>query len=145
MEKMNEIYRDKDKGLGFDPTIKNIFGVLMANADVYIRLMKDVHNRAFEVAERRKKVIGNLEDESKDGQIYPWPEIKKQTANKQKVLAYPGDPELQQKLQSFNRSLWPEIDFLENYHGVATKRLDSLAQKEGNVGNISYIFEENSQ
>jgi len=145
-QKINEVIKDPTKGgIGFEPTIRNIMGVILANADVYIRLMKDVHNRAFEVAERRKKIIGNLEDESKDGQIYPWPEIKKQTPNKQKVLAYPGDPELQQKLQSFNRSLWPEIDFLENYHGVATKRLDSLAQKEGNVGNISYIFEENSQ
>jgi hypothetical protein len=145
-QKINEVIKDPTKGgIGFEPTIRNIIGVILANADVYIRLMKDVHNRAFEVAERRKKIIGNLEDESKDGQIYPWPEIKKQTPSKQKVLAYPGDPELQQKLQSFNRSLWPEIDFLENYHGVATKRLDSLAQKEGNVGNISYIFEENSQ
>ena len=145
-QKMNEAIKDPTKGgIGFEPTIRNIMGVILANADVYIRLMKDVHNRAFEVAERRKKVIGNLEDESKDGQIYPWPEIKKQTANKQKVLAYPGDPELQEKLQSFNRSLWPEIDFLENYHGIATKRIDSLAQKEGTVGNISYVFEENSQ
>jgi hypothetical protein len=145
-QKMNEVIKDPTKGgIGFEPTIRNIIGVILANADVYIRLMKDVHNRAFEVAGRRKKVIGNLEDESKDGQIYPWPEIKKQTPNKQKVLAYPGDPDLQQKLQSFNKSLWPEIDFLENYHGVATKRLDPLAEKEGNVGNISYIFEENSQ
>lgn len=145
-QKMNEVIKDPKKGgIGFEPTVRNIIGVILANADVYIRLMKDVHNRAFEVADRRKKVIGNLQDESKDGQIYPWPEIKKQTPNKQKVLAYPGDPDLQDKLQSFNRSLWPEIDFLENYHGVATKRSDPLAEKEGSVGNISFVFEENSQ
>ena len=145
-QKMNEVIKDPKKGgIGFEPTVRNIIGVILANADVYVRLMKDVHNRAFEVSARRKKVIGNLQDESKDGHIYPWPEIKKQTANKQKVLAYPGDPELQDKLQSFNRSLWPEIDFLENYHGVATKRSDPLAEKEGSVGNISYVFEENSQ
>ena len=145
-QKMNEIIKDPKKGgIGFEPTVRNIIGVILANADVYIRLMKDVHSRAFEVAERRKKIIGNLQDESKDGVIYPWPEIKKQTANKQKVLAYPGDPDLQEKLQTFNRSLWPEIDFLENYHAVATKRSDPLAEKEGSVGNISYVFEENSQ
>jgi hypothetical protein len=97
-QKMNEAIKDPTKGgIGFEPTIRNIIGVILANADVYIRLMKDVHNRAFEVSERRKKIIGNLEDETKDGQIFPWPEIKKQTPNKQRVLAYPGDPELQQK------------------------------------------------
>lgn len=145
-QKMNEVIKDPKKGgIGFEPTVRNIIGVILANADVYIRLMKDVHNRAFEVAERRKKIIGNLQEESKDGAIYPWPEIKKQTPNKQKVLAYPGDPDLQAKLQSFNRTLWPEIDFLETYHGVATKRTDPLADKEGSVGNISYVFEENSQ
>jgi hypothetical protein len=145
-QKMNEVIKDPQKGgIGFEPTVRNVIGVILANADVYIRLMKDVHNRAFEVADRRKRVIGNLEDESKDGVIYPWPEIKKQTATKQKVLAYPGDPDIQSKLQSFNKSLWPEIDFVENYHAIATKRSDPLSEKEGSIGSITYVFEENSE
>lgn len=138
---INKIIRDKEKGLGFDPTIRNIFGVIMANADVYIRLLQDTHRKAFEVGNERKEKIKNYSDESVGDAIYPWPEIKKQVAStKQKVLAYPGDVDLKKQLETDNKILWPEIDFLENYHAVATKRLDTLTNKEGGIGNISYIF-----
>ena len=146
-EKMNTIIKDPTNGIGigFDPTIRNIFAVILANADVYIRLMKDVHKSAFDISAQRKSVLNGLVDEAPGGDnIYPWPEIKKQTgSDKRKVLAYPGDPDLQKKLRSDNKTLWPEIDFIENYVGVATKRLDTLAEKEGGVGNVSFVFESN--
>jgi hypothetical protein len=146
-EKMNTIIKDPNNGIGvgFDPTIRNIFAVILANADVYIRLMKDVHKSAFDVSAQRKNVLSGLVDEAPGGDnIYPWPEIKKQTGtDKRKVLAYPGDPELQKKLKSDNKTLWPEIDFIENYVGVSTKRLDTLAEKEGGVGNVNFVFESN--
>lgn len=139
---INKIIRDKEKGLGFDPTIRNIFGVIMANADVYIRLLQDTHRKAFDVGNERKEKIKNYSDESIGDAIYPWPEIKKQVAStKQRVLAYPGDADLKKQLETDNKVLWPEIDFLENYHAVATKRLDTLTNKEGGIGNVSYIFE----
>ena len=93
-EEMNKIIRDKDKGIGFEPTIQNIFAVIMANADVYIRLFKDTHRKSFEVGEERAKKIGNLSDETKGRPIYPWPEIKKVSTSQQKILAYPRDPDL---------------------------------------------------
>ena len=146
-EKMNTIIKDPNNGIGigFDPTIRNIFAVILANADVYIRLMKDVHRSAFDVSAQRKNILNGLVDEAPGGDnIYPWPEIKKQTGtDKRKVLAYPGDPDLQKKLRSDNKTLWPEIDFIENYVGVSTKRLDTLAEKEGGVGNVSFVFESN--
>jgi hypothetical protein len=146
-EKMNTIIKDPNNGIGigFDPTIRNIFAVILANADVYIRLMKDVHKSAFDVSAQRKNILNGLVDEAPGGDnIYPWPEIKKQTGtDKRKVLAYPGDPDLQKKLRSDNKTLWPEIDFIENYVGVSTKRLDTLAEKEGGVGNVSFVFESN--
>jgi hypothetical protein len=139
-EEMNKIIRDKDKGIGFEPTIQNIFAVIMANADVYIRLFKDTHRKSFEVGEERAKKIGNLSDETKGKPIYPWPEIKKVSTSQQKILAYPRDPDLEKKLESNNPRLWPEIDFLENYYAVASKKLDTNTEKEGGVGNISYVF-----
>ena len=146
-EKMNTIIKDPTNGIGigFDPTIRNIFAVILANADVYIRLMKDVHKSAFDVSAQRKNILNGLVDEAPGGDnIYPWPEVKKQTgSDKRKVLAYPGDLDLQKKLRSDNKTLWPEIDFVENYVGVATKRLDTLAEKEGGVGNVSFVFESN--
>lgn len=140
-EEMNRIIKDKDKGIGFEPTIRNIFGVIMANAEVYIRLLKEVHRKAYEVSEERSKLIGKLSDESTGQAIYPWPEIKKQSSTQQKILAYPRDPELVNKLQSNNSRLWPEIDFLENYHAIATKKLDTLSDKEGGVQNVTFVLE----
>jgi hypothetical protein len=139
-EEMNKIIRDKDKGIGFEPTIQNIFAVIMANADTYIRLLKETHRKAFDVGAERTKKIGNLSDESKGAPIYPWPEIKKVSSSQQKVLAYPRDPDLEKKLESNNPRLWPEIDFVENFYGVSTKKIDSLSEKEGGVQNISYVF-----
>lgn len=139
-EEMNKIIRDKDKGIGFEPTIQNIFAVIMANAEVYIRLLKDTHRKAFSVGDERLKSIGNLSSESIGNSIYPWPEIKKQSASQQNVLAYPRDPDLEKKLKSNDPRLWPEIDFVENYYAVGSKKLDALAEKEGGVHNISYVF-----
>jgi len=146
-EKMNTIIKDPNNGIGigFDPTIRNIFGVILANADVYVRLMKDVHRSAFDVSQIRKASLNGLSDETpSNDNIYPWPEIKKQVGtDKRKVIAYPGDPDLEEKLKSYDRTLWPEIDFIENYIGVSTKRLDTLAEKEGGAGNVGFVFESN--
>ena len=143
-EQMNQIIKapDKEGGLGFEPTVRNIFTVILANAEVYIRLMKDVHRKAFDVSNQRKELIKGFSKEYKGDAIYPWPEIKKTASgNKQQVIAYPAEPELQEKLNSHNKSLWPEVDFLENYVGIATNKYDPLGQKEGGVNNISYVFE----
>lgn len=144
-KRMNEIIKDKDKGIGFEPTIRNIFAVILANAEVYIRLMKEVHYKAFEVGSTRRDLLSGFSDESKrNDSIYPWPEVKKQTSNKQKVVAYPGDPDLQRKLQTYNKALWPEIEFLENYQAVGTKRHDSLTNNEGSASKVEFVFENDS-
>jgi hypothetical protein len=139
-EQMNKIVKDKEKGLGFEPTIQNIFGVLMANADVYIRLLKEVHTKSFESSNERAKKIGKLSSDSVGEAIFPWPEIKKETSTKQRVLTYPGDPDIRETLGANDPILWPEVDFVENYHAIATKRLDTLADKEGGVENTEYVI-----
>lgn len=143
--KMNEIIKDPKKGFGFDPTIRNIFAVILANADVYIRLLKDVHTRAFEQGEKRKNIIRGLTDETpKQNAIYPWPEIKKPSPDgTQKILAYPGDLDLVETLQSNDVDLWPEVEFLEDYLNVGTKKSDNLGEKEQGVNKINYIFDDN--
>ena len=145
-KKMNEIIKDPDKGFGFEPTIRNLFGVLMANAEVYVRLMKDVHNDAFNLANERKDLIKNFSDESVGDAIYPWPEIKKTTpGDKQRVIAYPGEPELQDKLKTYNGLLWPEVSFVEEFIGVSTNLNDPLTEKEGGVNDLEYIFDNNRE
>jgi hypothetical protein len=144
-KEMNDIVRsDKTIGLGFEPTVRNIIGVVLANAETFIRLMKDVHYKAFENAKARKEILSNvLTDADKKGDaIYPWPEVKAQTAGgKEMVLLYPGGRELSAKLRTEDKNLWPEVDFVENFVDIATKKADNLSGKEGNTDNINYVFD----
>ena len=142
-EQMNVIVKDKTKGFGFEPTIRNIFAVILANADVYIRLMKDVHQRAFEQSETRKKILVNYSKETKgEPAIYPWPEIKKDVDNqKTRVIAYPGERNLISKLQSDDANLWPEVEFIENFIEVSTNKVDSNTEKENSISDSNKKFE----
>jgi len=144
-KKINEIFRDKEKGLGFIPTIRNVFGVLLAHADLYVRLHKEVHEKAINVGQLRKSLLTNYSKETNDENIYPWPQILKKSQTKENILTYPGDKELRNKLKSNDVTLWPEIDFLENYHSTATIKLDPLAEKEGGVQNITFVLEDDDK
>lgn len=149
-QEMNEIVvnggKDNTKGFGFKPTIRNIFAVILANAEVYIRLMKDVHTKAFiQGPERAKKIIKNLSTETKqnDLPIYPWPEIKKNAQNKKnKVIAYPGDKDLIGVLKSDNPIYWPEVDFVENYVSISTNKEDTNTDKEGTENSMLFQFDD---
>ncbi len=145
-KQMNNIIKNPSKGFGFEPTVRNLFAVVLANAEVYVRMMKDVHFDAFNVSNDRKTLIGKFSDESVGDAIYPWPEIKKTTpGDKQRVIAYPGEPELQDKLQSYNGLLWPEVSFIEEFIGVSTNVKDPLVEREGGVNDLQYIFESNQE
>jgi hypothetical protein len=135
--KMNEIISNKKNGFGFEPTIRNIFAVILSNAEVLIRLMKDVHKRAFDQAETRKKVVSNFSKESDGESIYPWPEMKATVKNKENTVIYPGDPNFQAKLGSDSPTRWPEVSFIESYIGVSTNKIDPLAEKESGVDKAS--------
>ncbi len=138
--KMNEIVKDPTKGIGFEPTIRNIFAVILANTDTYIRLHKDVHQRTIDVGNERKKVIKGFTDETPGEPIYPWPEIKKNSEkSKQKIIAYPGATDLKNKLKSYDSKLWPEVEFVENFISVATQK-DDPSSEESN-GGVNFIFE----
>ena len=140
---MNSIVKDKNKGFGFDPTVRNIFAVICANADVYIRMLKDVHARAFNVGQERAELLVNHSHETPgDVNIFPWPQIVKQAKiNSEKVFAYPGEKSLRAKLQSDNARLWPEVEFVEEYERVASKKVDNLANKEAGINSIDFKYE----
>lgn len=142
-ERMNEILKSKgNDGLGFEPTIRNIFGVVLAGADTYIRLMNNVHLQAYNAKDDRSQLLRGFTDETtKEGPIYPWPEITKQSADNTKILAYPADPDLIRKLNSDDATLWPEVQFVEEYLAVSQRIKDNLAEKERTFDNVSYVFE----
>ena len=144
-KKINDVFKNPSLGLGFEPTLRNIFAVIMANADVYVRLMKETHQRAFDVGEERKKIIKDYCIEAKNNDnIYPWPEIRKKNADgKQQVIAYPGEADLQNKLSSTDKRLWPEVDFLENYYKITTLMVDPNGVKESTSSNVNFVFPDN--
>ena len=143
-DKMNQIVLDKNKGFGFPPTIRNLFAIILANAEVLIRLMKDVHKRAFDQGNNRKRIVGNYSNETVGEYIYPWPELKAKVNDKENTIIYPGDPDFQQKLGSNDATLWPEVEFLETYIGISTNKVDPLANQEGGVGKIPTITQNNN-
>lgn len=142
-EIMNDIIKSKgDHGLGFEPTIRNIFGVILAGADTYVKLMNNVHIRAYNAREDRSPILRGYSDETtKEGPIYPWPEVKKDSIGDEKVLAYPGDPDLVRILNSDDASLWPEVEFVEEHMAVSQQITDNLAEKERTFDNTTYVFE----
>ena len=144
-ERMNNIIKRKDIGIGFEPTIRNVIGLILANADTYIRLLKDVHYRAFQVAEERKNILNAVSTDSIGESIYPWPEVKKPaTGKKQNVLVYPGAYEMSRTLQSYDTRLWPEVDFVENYNAVATKKTEPADEKETGPELINFLSDNDS-
>ena len=138
--KMNEVISNKDTGFGFKPTIRNIFAVIMSNADTYIRLMKDVHTKVVQISDLRKKEIGYIST-NPDEPIYPWPEVKKSGKNNQPTFYYPADPQILNVTKGNNYSLWPEVEFIETYHSVATKRVDAESGKEIFPATLNFVFD----
>jgi len=142
-EKMNSVIRSRTNGgLGFEPTIRNVFGVILAGADTYLRMMDNVHFRAYNQRDVRSRLLQGFEDETtREGSIYPWPEVKKKTSDELFVNAYPGDTDLVRKLNSDNPTLWPEVEFIEEYMAVSMKITDNLAEKERTFDSVTYTFE----
>ena len=142
-EKMNEIISNPNMGgFGFKPTIRNIFAVILANADTYIRLMKDVHEKAIQKSNERKDIIGGSKKDNE--MFYPWPEVIKKENNETNVVFYPADPAIIKETKGNDLSLWPEVEFIETYNSVATKRVDPLSGKEMSSADISFVFENDS-
>ena len=140
--KMNEIIQnDTELGIGFKPTIRNIFAVICANADTYIRLMKDVHVKAIQSSKERQSILTakSVVDNKNEG-LYPWPQVKKQVNENTLTLMYPGDAQIANGIKANDPVIWPEVEFVETYESVATKRVDPLTNNEVDVSKLNYIF-----
>ena len=143
--KMNDIIKDPEKGgFGFSPTIRNIFAVILANTDTYIRLMKDVHQKAIRLSNSRKEDLGLKISDDKNECLYPWPEVKKKEKDRNTYTHfYPGDSDIAKSIKGDQFSVWPEVEFVETYHSMATKRVDPLSNKEISSSELTFVFDNN--
>jgi len=148
---------DKDAGLGFKPTVRNMIAVIMASAEGFIRLLDDVHTKAWAVKYdpvRKSTILNNessapssetrgnlkvsasaLENNSNYSQsqepVYPWPQFFVETPEDKKgrfQLKYIADPTVIDITQGGNYSKWPEVQFVEEYmKGLTMKFQNPMA------------------
>ena len=137
---------DDKSGLGFKPTIRNIFAILMAGVDTFYRLIDKTHTNAWNQRTNPIRVssiippvksggvdyvnviqgTGQLNDANL---VYPWPTYF--TKEKQKddtsgrelyTVNYIGDSKYLNITNGDNYIAWPEIAFLEDYISASTRK-----------------------
>ena len=123
-------------GLGFRPTIRNIFAIIFAGADAFYRLMEDTHQSAWDVRDNPTRLSAVIPPDknfsvdgkdaiqyagrlNKDNVIYPWPLyfVKEKQADQRELytIQYPGDAKVIKQTRAFDYTIWPEIGFVEAY------------------------------
>ena len=129
-----------NRTLGFKPTIRNVLGVIFANGEGFLRLLDDVHTKAWDARNStdKKAVIFDPATSSASpdipqyGQVlnqpvYPWPQFIVQTDGengKEKYeIKYPGDSDVLSRTKADNPNVWPEVEFVEEYIRGFTRRL----------------------
>lgn len=126
---------DKNIGIGFKPTIRNIMAVIMASTEAFIRLMDETHTNAWFVRndpDRIGTVLNNnasvpgsdnlgtptvVGNDNLD-QVYPWPQVfveKFENNENRFQITYPGDPSIIGRTKANIPSKWPEVEFVEEY------------------------------
>ena len=149
---------DSATGLGFAPTVRNICAVIMASAEGFIRLLDEVHTKAWNVKYdpvRKNAILDNPSSaqgtDTKDnvkisqitqsfnqglvnGQIpvYPWPQFFVETPEDKKgrfQLKYIADPSVVDLTKGYLYEKWPEVEFVEEYmRGLTQKFNPPVAQ-----------------
>jgi len=125
---------ESDKGLGFSPTIRNVFGMLCASVDTFLRLMDDVHTDSMSVRDDKKRleVVNTMGTTSvepilpKDNFVYPWPSyyVRQENENggQDFVLTYPAARSVIRQTEAYKFEKWPEVGFVEEYLRASTLR-----------------------
>jgi hypothetical protein len=139
--KLSEILAQKlgasDKGIGFVPTIRNVFAVLFAGIDSFYKLMDDTHRKAWEKREDRSRIDAILDktkpsvernDNDTNTVVYPWPQYyvqKNEDGRNLYEIQYPGDPQYVNQTKGNNFTIWPEVEFTEQYLAAASTKLSN--------------------
>jgi len=132
--------------LGFVPTIRNVFAIIVAGADTFLRLLDDVHTNAMRQSTNPKRLaVANQSNDTaknntKDNEIcYPWPQyyvVEEEGACgiTSAVLKYPGATDVIDVNESNNKKFWPEVDFVEEYVKSTVYRISDYKFATINTG-----------
>jgi hypothetical protein len=154
-------------GLGFKPTIRNIFAIIFAGADAFYRLMEDTHQSAWDVRNETARLLAVIPPDKsfsvdglnsiqsssgtldKDNVIYPWPLyfIKEKQADGRELytIQYPGDSKVIKQTKAYDYRIWPEIGFVEAYlKGVTETSKPTSANVYNNLADYSSYVSANA-
>tara|TARA_R110002110_G_scaffold3458_9_gene17686 strand:+ start:10262 stop:16573 length:6312 start_codon:yes stop_codon:yes gene_type:complete len=115
-----------EKEIGFKPTIRNVFAIILAGADTFLKLMDQTHTDAFNQRfnETRLSIAESSDDLKANGKkenqmVFPWPQYyittQENKCTTSSVLTYPGAKDVIDITKGDNKVVWPEIDFVEEY------------------------------
>jgi hypothetical protein len=131
--------------LGFVPSVRNILAVFYCQGEAFLRLMDDVHKKAWDQREnpyRRAAIFGNqttapsvdVKSSTQNNEpIYPWPQVIQETVgddNKEKFqVIYPGAQNVASAYRAYSPEIWPEVEFVEQFIKGYTQRQNDADKK----------------
>lgn len=106
--------------LGFKPLVKYIVAIIFANTETFLRLLCDVHSKAFDQRENKVRTNVILNDSKNNGIkniVYPWPQywIENVSSDIRFSTMYPGDPSVINLTKGYDYKIWPEVEFVEEH------------------------------
>ena len=110
-----------EEEIGFKPTIRNVFAVIISGSDTFLRLMDDVHTKAMKNSKNthRLSVSKASNDTKKTDIVFPWPQYSVVKQEKEcctsSVITYLGAADAIDTTEGNNKEIWPEVDFVEEY------------------------------
>ena len=163
-----------EESVGFSPTVRNICSVIMASAEAFIRLLDEVHTKAWDVKYDKIRqlaildnpssapgtdkvdyyVISESAQNSNQGlvngipPVYPWPQFFVETPDNKKgrfQLKYIADPSVVNLTKGFLYEKWPEVEFVEEYmRGLTMKFNQPISQPPSESQNTTNIINFNA-
>ena len=129
---LSELLKNNNDGVGFVPNLRNVLAVIFASGEAFIRLMDDVHTKAWEQRDSdirknvvfSKEVAGASQDNLNSGDnfntpVYPWPQVILATngdkGQEKYEIRYPGDNSLIKITKADDYTAWPEVEFVEEF------------------------------
>lgn len=136
---LSNLLQSKNNGIGFTPNIRNVLAVIFASGEAFLRMMDDVHTKAWEQRDNkyRKEVIFDkqianasadnlLTSDIANQPVYPFPQlIVATTGDKNQELyeiRYPGDPDIIDRTKAYLFDVWAEVEFVEEFIKGLTER-----------------------
>jgi hypothetical protein len=134
-EELVKILENPQTGIGFKPTIRNIISIFVVSVEAFYSLLDDVHTKAYDKRYDKARKSEFTENDYNcletsqtidEAVVYPWPlfTVKKNntSGDTSYEIAYPGDRKYQNVVKSYDYSVWPEVEFVEEFANAFAQR-----------------------